>query len=806
MEYLKQQLKEKDRVIICSNKLKSFIKENFDNSFIYAKVVSFDDFISDIYHEINTFDLIKNYDPKENLSITKIKLDNSLLITKPTSEAKLNELRNLKEKNKFEISLFVKSYYLKKKVIVIDYYHDNDLLNIALKNINAEFYYLKAIDYVHHLNVFEDFTDEVFYIVNEINALIKNGVSPSKIYIDNSNDSYNLLFKEALTIYKIPYNMHESVSLYDIGEVRQFFDELLKEKDKRYDEAISEMLVKKEATSNIIDALDALEAITIRSDLKTISDLEELIIYILKHTFKKCDDDFGVNLIDITSTTSFSDEYYFLPSFSLNFVPKAIRDNLYLSDDERIIQDLLTSKKMIKIKEKRIISWIKGTKNLQLSHAKKCNAAECTKSALLDKEELAPFISISNKEFTLNEVSSINMARLIFAKSVEKLRLYNEVTNDFILGYQVFNEIIQNKYESSFTKIDEDIISCHNKNLTLSYTSLDEYLKCPFLYYLKYVLKLKANSEFDNSLFIGNLFHKVLEEYIQKKYLDHEIIDDLQDFIDCSVSSFLEELKIEVTSKLELYLKILKDHLLNTLKRITDFHDTTLFEVVALEENYKIDFPGFSLTGKIDKVLRYNSYYVVIDYKTSNLNVEFKNLDKGLELQLPIYLMFIKNAYDNALIGGCYLESILKATPYRYSDDNKELQFLKYTRFKGFTTDDKQIIKALDMNYNNDFVILSTKPFKKDGEFTIGALKRFLPAEYFDQIIQYSKTIIEGAVKKIKRGEFMISPIKVEKNNACDNCKMKSICYVNDLMVRKLVPNNDLSYIFKKDGASCELE
>ena len=53
------------------------------------------------------------------------------------------------------------------------------------------------------------------------------------------------------------------------------------------------------------------------------------------------------------------------------------------------------------------------------------------------------------------------------------------------------------------------------------------------------------------------------------------------------------------------------------------------------------------LRGFIDRVDLWqssgSSYYRVVDYKTGNPNLNLKNVQYGLDMQLPVYIYLIKN-------------------------------------------------------------------------------------------------------------------------------------------------------------------
>ena len=75
----------------------------------------------------------------------------------------------------------------------------------------------------------------------------------------------------------------------------------------------------------------------------------------------------------------------------------------------------------------------------------------------------------------------------------------------------------------NYTKNDDNLNEetlklLYNDKLNTSVSKLELFKKCPFSYYMKYILKIEPRREFEiSSLDIGSFMHEVLEEF--SKYL-----------------------------------------------------------------------------------------------------------------------------------------------------------------------------------------------------------------------------------------------------------------------------------------------
>lgn len=68
--------------------------------------------------------------------------------------------------------------------------------------------------------------------------------------------------------------------------------------------------------------------------------------------------------------------------------------------------------------------------------------------------------------------------------------------------------------------------------------------------------------------------------------------------------------------------------------------------------------------GVIDKVLykEEDTTYLVVDYKTGSTNINLKNMEYGLGLQLPISIFVKQNGIKNIKVVGFYLQKLFTST------------------------------------------------------------------------------------------------------------------------------------------------
>ena len=194
-------------------------------------------------------------------------------------------------------------------------------------------------------------------------------------------------------------------------------------------------------------------------------------------------------------------------------------------------------------------------------------------------------------------------------------------------------------------------------NHTYSATSLDIYLRCPMMFYYRYVLNLGEKKQVTGEiekLEIGTFVHKLLKTYFQnrkgrlldKKDINFDEMDELADSLfkedfgkELSGAAYL--LNIQVKKRMKEFLEKYQMPLL----------EKNEVELMELEHKLKTSIHSFNLKGSLDRIEKRNGRIYIIDYKTSSndhyLKINYNKLDPADRnnwsdsigsLQLPFYL------------------------------------------------------------------------------------------------------------------------------------------------------------------------
>ena len=176
---------------------------------------------------------------------------------------------------------------------------------------------------------------------------------------------------------------------------------------------------------------------------------------------------------------------------------------------------------------------------------------------------------------------------------------------------------------------------------TFSVSQLTKLGQCPFKWFADKVLKLGNPAEADTDLspsLKGNLYHQVVELLVKAVQDDPQL--ELTD-PDLMKEKFLEaERKIDFPA-LPAWEVRRADHLskLATVLRKPDFWPSDA-EPVALEKQFKGEWQGFKVTGRVDRIDRTPNGLVLIDYKTSSQRpkgLKDSNGKASIDLQLQLY-------------------------------------------------------------------------------------------------------------------------------------------------------------------------
>ncbi len=756
-------------IIVCPDSFKIKILKDYKDSLIKAKFITIENLIEKL-----TF----SYD---NIAIIKVAKEFNL--NNDVAKMYINSLLylNIIENNqKLEILEDIYNYLLNNNLIkfdklYVDSIRDKDIIIYGYPYIKKEhMFYLSNLNYKFvELNFnneipntiykFNTFSDELFYTLEQISTLVKNGTDINDIKIICNEDLE--IIKRFFLLYSIPLNYKNNLTLSMIEEIKKIdfnnFD-------------INNINIKNiEIKDSLIKIINKFPKD--KYDNKIFSDF---LKYNLENT--KCKDIVyknAVEIINIKDLYVIDNKHIFILGFSNGQFPSIYKDEEYFKDSEVETYQIDTSLDKNKNAKKELITALKTNNIISLSFHDNHNSEKKYVSSLVNDL----FIKIENIEVDKYSVFSDKYNKYIYASLLDLYTKFGSISPS-LKSLNSKYDIDYMKYDNKFTGIDiEKYIDNLNGKLNLSYTSIDSYYKCAFQYYISRVLKLDIYEE-TFPLFLGSLFHEVLK---------YAFTDDF-DF-DTIWNNFINNSKYQLVNK-ELHLLIkLKEELKYIIEIIKDQNNIIGYKNALFEEkvNYhkEVNKNGkiidVNFVGIIDKLYyktlevdgQVVTYVSVVDYKTGNLNIKLDLIDHGLSIQLPIYLYLARkiDKLPNVKVYGFYLQNILH-NEFTASNEEEYLRIKKKSlKLNGYTIDQINPLFEFDYTKANSEIIDGLRK-KNDGTFY--STSKVLTEE---QILEYDNKIdklIDLSIDNILNANFRINPkIYNFENISCKFCKFSDICY-----------------------------
>ncbi len=348
-------------------------------------------------------------------------------------------------------------------------------------------------------------------------------------------------------------------------------------------------------------------------------------------------------------------------------------------------------------------------------------------------------------------------------------------------------------------EISPDVASkIFGKTLYLSKSKLEKFAKCRFDYYCSYVLGLRDNEKISfTHNDIGTLVHSVFEHFLKldtaerKDYTDDEILEIVTRLTDeytaglCGVRGLTNKMKHffgRLKGTICVFVKALLEEMRHS-KFTPEFFEISIngngcSAPLPLEFSINNE-SSVIMTGIADRidVCRTNdtTYLKIFDYKTGNYSFKLSGLDKGLDLQMLIYLMALCNMDDSE-----FKKSLLKWT------EKIEPYGIVYLTYKINKTDaDKEIdLSSIQAIQNEELAIrskISRSGLALDGD----ELKSddvqydlnkgsYVSKDELDGIFELVKASIMSIGIEMLKGGAQAQPLKSE--NPCRYCKNGAIC------------------------------
>ena len=430
-----------------------------------------------------------------------------------------------------------------------------------------------------------------------------------------------------------------------------------------------------------------------------------------------------------------------------------------------------------------------------------------------------PKTSISGKEvfpasYINNLMSSFN---IVEEKSLNKIdnemkltNLLLEISNEKYSGISDelisddFVELCNDEYYAkrlykalNFLYKDKSKINANNPEEIyrdtkyFSATRLENFNKCPFKHFVDYgVLPQKLNIFGEDAASRGDYFHSVFNAFYST-VIDKKI--DLQLLSDKDISNMLDPIFKEIESshndgalsstfrnlyQKEQMRKKASASVINSVKQLTlgKFKPSnTEFNISKnIECSLKITLSSGKdvfITGIIDRFdIADDRYARIIDYKSSSKNFNMQDLEKGIQLQLPLYSSAINNKYHAV---GMYYFHIQNPI---LDIDKKECDILKKFQLSGPTLANASVINNSDKSFESkgksDIIPVS---ITKSGSFT--SYSQVYTTDEFSEILNKAQSVAQSTIENILSGDVIASPIRGTSVSPCSYCDYNRICH-----------------------------
>ncbi len=784
---------ENDSILIVPSQIKEKIltEMNKKSKLFNVKLMEINEFKKEYFFDYTTetiFYVMKHYNYDYEFSLDII---NNLyfLSSENYNHEKLKFLLNIKNElinnnllifdNVFKISLETK------KIYVYGYDYINNFYKKMFSTLNVNYIDQNISKFNHDIMEFDTIQDEVIFVANKICELIENKIDLNKIKIINPSSNYNATIKRIFNLFNLPFYFNNNY-LISTKISNNFFEILSND--------IVETLEKLKETISLNDELEQTEynqIVKICNKYNWCSnflDIKNNLIYEFSNT--KIDIKKEANYIEFVSLENnffYDDEYVFLIGFNQNTYPKTVKDDDFLNDEVKKFLNLETTTEINKINYNILVNKLYSIKNLFISYKLKSpfNSFYC--SQIIDDLNLNVV-----KNYNCNIHYSILNDKLNLAITLDNYLKYGEESQDLELLYSNYPGINYKTYNNQYTKIDENLFRKYlNNKLSLSYSSINNFYKCSFRYYMENILNLQISSN-EFSLFIGNLFHYILSIMYNG---DFNFSDSFETYVNenYEFNTYRERFFI---NKLKKELEFIIDNI-KEQDKFTSFNSHKFEQLIKIDlskDNYDITFKGI-----IDKISYKkeagNTLISIIDYKTGNPNLNLNNIIYGIDMQLCIYAYLSSKLklFANPLLVGIYLQKILN----NEININKNKQYItmkqENLKLQGYSNSNESILKIFDNTYTDSKLIKGMKVSSKG----FYAYSKVFDQAMLNSILNIVENNIDEARDKILNREFYINPKKIGVKNliGCENCTYKELCFMTEDNIINLKEYKNLEFL-----------
>ena len=332
---------------------------------------------------------------------------------------------------------------------------------------------------------------------------------------------------------------------------------------------------------------------------------------------------------------------------------------------------------------------------------------------------------------------------------------------------------------------------------TVSISRLEQFAACPYKHFVDYGLKPVKRQEFVfDPAQRGDFFHEALQQYATLAsalphwpQVEEEETERLMDQVLAPMTARWEGGPLtEDAMGRQLgqgYIRDVRRAAWLFTRHARNSRFTTWGTEVAFGEEGGLppviltlhDGRRVALRGKIDRIDRYQGdkglYLRVIDYKSSQHDIDPTRLWYGLQLQLLLYLKAASQSRPDALPAGAFYFTVKDPMVNAPEDVKAEAERLiaRELRLEGVVLAETEVVDAMD---DQEKELSLGKVFNKDG--SIAASADAYGLEEMRALLDHVQQTAADLTDRIRQGCLDISPAQDGAWSACDWCDYAAVC------------------------------
>ena len=344
-----------------------------------------------------------------------------------------------------------------------------------------------------------------------------------------------------------------------------------------------------------------------------------------------------------------------------------------------------------------------------------------------------------------------------------------------------------------------------DQTIRSSVSRLETYFQCSYHYFSQYTLGLQERKQFSlEAPDIGQLFHeslRLITEWVQRdgKALFELTQEDIERYTNEAITYLAPILNNQILFSSNRYRYILyklKHVILRATNMLVYQSKQSDFKPVGIELGFgrgqklpplSLDLVNgyqLELNGRVDRVdsaeIDQELYLRIIDYKSSEKDMNLVDVYYGLSLQMLTYLDVVLTHSETWLgrkadpAGVFYFHVHNPVLKNPVSEEQMEQELMKKFRMNGLLLEDHRVAQAMDTTIESGTSQIAPFGIKKDGAFTKHS--NILDQELFQRMNRFARSLMKEAGDEIVGGEVKLNPYEKDQQIACTYCPFKSVC------------------------------